>query len=403
MKNKQSIFSQELARDFKNKKINQLSDSDKKEYRMNMLENFFMEFSNKENRFIFFCPDIVVVNPIVEIIYKTALTVKNLGYSVIILHEIKGFRCKWILEKYKEYSDLTIDYIIDKKSKKSKKENNSYSFKPTDTLIIPDLFQDILENIREVKLLQKVVLVTGNAGIGNLQPGNTYKQLGVNSLLFLEKNTKEKYEKLFPELDNSLLMSSYSIDNELYNSEKIIPNEILPAIAFNKNEKLAQQVTNIFFNKYPNLRFFSIKFLDRQNYELYLESLTRSCLFVYLDEDISFKKPVYEALTLGIPTVTNTRNDFEETDLFSFSKDPFEIADAIAEFCINWLECSNNTMKQSVLSLANSYDLTGKHSDVKFRNEVLQIFETLHQEKIKYFTSLKQSVEKIETTINEQK
>jgi len=160
-----------IEQNLKQARIEQLPEKAKKDYKLRLLEEIFLQLANKENRYIFYCPDIAVVNTLVKLIYETAYEVKELGYNVVILHEIDKFKCKWLFEQYPHLKDLQLDYIIKKKSGKSNKTKSQYSFKISDTLIVPDQFQEILDNLIDTKLIQKVILAAqARAGRGNQHP-----------------------------------------------------------------------------------------------------------------------------------------------------------------------------------------------------------------------------------------
>lgn len=398
-----SVFTESLKQGFKNKKIENLSNEDKKQYRLSTLDIFFKEISNKENRYIFYCPDIVVVNHFVKTIYDIAYCLHTLGYNVTMLHEIKGYKPNWIYqnESTKDYKDLKIDYVIEKREgKKTKKEKNTYGFKPTDTIILMDMFQEILENIYETKLLQKVVLVTGYTGISNLPTGYSYKALGVNTLLFLDSKVKDDYDSVFPDVENKILLDSYQIDKSIFKLEDINTKEIYPVICISKigNEKLAQQVTNIFYNKYPNFRVFSFKIIARENYEVYIESLKHSCLYLNLDDNLHYQS-LLEAIHLGIPTATFYRKEFEndknliENLVIADNKDAFTIVEFLIDFCTEWLHTSNVYFQKEVLKIENELKHEDQHTSVNFNKKVKNTFEFLQEERVKFFTNIKQTVE----------
>lgn len=399
-----SVFTESLKQGFKNKKIENLSEQDKKEFRLGTLDVFFNEISNKENRFIFYCPDVVVVNHFIKTIYDIAYTLHTLSYNVVILHEIKGYKPLWIFqnETTKHYKDLKIDYVIEKREgKKTKKEKNTYGFKPTDTIIIPDMFQEILENIYETKILQKVVLVTGYTGIGNLPTGYSYRALGVNSLIFLDEKIKKDYEEVFPDVENTFLLNHFNIDKTIFNTKQINTKDIYPVICLSKigNEKLAQQVTNIFYNKFPNLRVFAFKIIDRENYEVYLESLQHSCLYLNLDDNLH-KQSLFEAINLGIPTATYVRKEFEEEkelqeNVIVSEKDAFSIVDFLVMFCTDWLHTSTKFYNTEVLKINKKLKIDKEHTGEYFNNDIQRIFECLQDERVKFFTTIKQAVESV--------
>lgn len=397
MSNK-SVFTQELQRGFKEKRIDKLSTEDKNNFRLKRIEQIFSELENKENRFIFYCPDIVIVNHIVKAIYDIAYTLHTLHYKVVILHEMKGFKCKWLLddEHYSNYKDLNLEYVIERKNKKSKKEKNQYSFKPTDTLIVPDVFQDMFENIREVKLVQKVVLVTGYNGISNLEIGSDFRHLGVKSILYLNSKLKADYEALFPQITNNLLIDYNFINKKTFDKKIVDKSKVYPVIGISKigNDKLAQQVCNLFYNKFHNLRVFSFKILDRTNYIEYVSSLQHCCLYLNLDETLGFYQSLLEAQELSVPTATFERRELEGDaveKVVRLKRDAFEIVDFLGEYCKLWLTFPNHQIT-SELETLEIPDL----NENEFQKSLSNVFTVLHEEKVKYFAIIKQAIEKNE-------
>lgn len=401
-----SAFEQKVIQKFKQKKIEGLSDDKKSEYRNQKIEEIFSEIADNKNRYIFYCPDILVVNNLVKIIYDMAYHLGKAGFNVLVLHEISGFKCKWILnnEHLKDYNNIKIDYIIKKKSKKSKKEKNNYSFKPTDTLIVPDVFQEVLENILELKLVQKVLLVSSYLGLGSLKPGTNYKQLDVTSFIFLEKKLMEDYASLFKEKENNFyLLDSYSINKDIFNYNSVKESEIYPTIAISAigNVKLASQITSIFYNLYPRLSVFSFKIIDRSNYEEYTESLLHSCLFLILDETMGFRQIATESMTLGIPTLTFQRRELTfingmKEEVCVLSKDPFEIAEVISLYCIHWLAESNHDIREEVLDIVNKMQV--EHSDLEFKERLIECVDNIKKDKVKMFASIQQSFDKAQSS-----
>lgn len=393
-KNKNSLISQKM----KEMEINNLSPSDKKDYKIKTIESIFEQLTNRSNRYIFYCPDIAIVNNLVKLIYETCYSVKQLGYEVIVLHEIDGFKCKWLFEQkeYKHLKELKVEYIIKKKSNKSKKTKSNYAFKPSDTLIVPDQFQEILDNLIDVKLVQKVIFVSSYTGLSALPLGVDYSVLGVKKFLFLEKKLKDDYESLF-KLD-SILIDKYPINEIFYQKRNV--KEIYPSICISNigNNELTQEIINIFYSKYPNLRTFTFKILSRDNFENYIDCLTHCAALLILDKNLGNKQIFYEAINMGIPIFSFNRRECEgELKENSFcGNDSFEIVDNLSIFCQHWLTLSTNFFTKQIETLGDKLGI----KEYTYKNYTKQLkfaFEDLQQERIKYFSGIKQSIEKEES------
>ena len=377
--------------------FNKLPDSDKKEHRHKMLETIFKQLGDKENRYIFYCPDIPYVNNLVKLVYEIAFELKELGFQTMILHEINGFKCKWLFEQdeYKHLREIEVEYIIKKKSSKSKKTRSQYAFKPTDTLIVPDQFQEVMDNLADVKLMQKVILVSSHTGISALAPATDYSVLGVDNIIFVENKLREDYESLFKitplRVDYPINTNVFQRDNE--------PTQIYPAIAVSNigNNDMLQSIINVFHAKYPNLRTFTFKVLPRDNYEDYIDTLQHAALLLVLDKNMGNNQMIYEALAMGLPVGTFVRRECEGElgEQIFLGVDAFEIADNIALFCESWLNNSTNVFTDSIKGIAKDLGMD-KLTYENFSTTLLDAFNHLQQERVKYFAAIKQSIEKEE-------
>jgi hypothetical protein len=372
----------------KESRIENSSEDFKKQYKLKTLDAVLDDLSNNKNRYIFYCPDIAIVNSLTKLIYETAYEAQKAGYSVMILHEVDGFKCKWLYEseEYKHLKSVPVDYVIKQKSKKSTKTKSNYAFKPSDTLIIPDQFQEMLDNLVDVKILQKVVFVTSFIGLATLQFGMDYKALGVSKLLFTEKTLAAGYNSLFQV--ESVFIDNYPI-NKMFSPRD--EASVLPLISISNigSNEFVQQVINIFYNKYPNLRVFNFRVLDRGNINMYLENLKRAALVLMLDKTVNSSQMIYEAFACGCPVGSIKRSEIETeiAEEIYFGDTAFEIADNLALFCQAWLNNRTDVVTKSVLSIK---DLSN-HTYENFSQQVLDAIESMKENRVNFFTKVKDS------------
>lgn len=368
------------------------SETFKKDYKYKTLENVLEDLDKKNNRYVFYCPDIVLVNSLVKLIYEIAYEAWADGYEVVILHEINGFKCKWLYEtpEYKHLKEVPIDYIIKKKGAKTKRTSNQYAFKPADTLIVPDQFIEMLENLVQVKILQKVVLVTSYTGLSSIQPGTDFKTLGVDKVVFAEKTLGKDYNSLFRDLDSSYI-DRYPINTDLFTPR--VEKDVIPLISVSQigNNDFVQQVINIFYNKYPNLRVFNFRLLDRTNIELYVENLKRAALLLVLDKSLASMQMIYESIQMGCPVATTKRTESEQSiaENTYFGDTAFEIAENLAIFCQTWLNNRTKVFTEETLKLKDLKE----YSYEKFGEQVISVVEELRQKRIEFFTKVKASTD----------
>lgn len=395
-----SNFRKQLEQEFKNKKYDNLSADKKRDVKLNSLNEILGDIKNKDNRYIFYCPDIALVNPLVKLVYEVAYQAKLAGYNVVMLHELNGFKAKWLFEceDYKEFRNLPVEYVINKSSKKSKKTRNTYAFRASDTLVVTDAYQDMLENImseESLKLVQKIVLVTGYMGLASIQPGMDYDKLNVNSLVFFDENIKADYAKLFQ-------TKNYLIDNYIvskgFNRDVVKADEVYPVIGITSigNNDKAQQLINVFYNRYPNLSMFTFKVVARDNMDMFIENVSTSAAIVVLDKNIITKQMIYECLNMGVTPILPKRREFMDNKVivenFVVDDDVFEIADAIASYCQYWLTMSNKKIKSAMMRIADSLDLDSRTVE-QFGSTVALIFSELQENRYLMFNNMKELIE----------
>ncbi len=371
-----------LEQQFKQKSIDNSSEEFKKNYRLKTLDEIFKQLGNRENRILFYCPDIPLVNDLTKIIYNLAYTLEKYKFNVTIIHEIHTYKCKWLIDEDRKYNKLKVDYFIKKKGSKTKKTSNNYSFKPSDTLIVPDQFIEIFDNLNSVKLIHKVVLFNSLGSLSSLSPGIDFNSLKIDTAIFLNKTLEDLYSSLFTFKSKYLLEYNY-VD---YTDVKRDSEEVLPLISLSNigNVEFVNQVINVFYNKYPYLRIFNFRILDRNNYSLYKENFEKSCLILALDKTLNGTVIFDEAAKFKIPIITNKRPELNEEYLkLIYAGDTcLEIADAIAEFCSYWL----NTFTKEVDDSSEDY------IEKPFEEKLLEIFKALTEERALYFKRIKESV-----------
>lgn len=379
--------------------IENSSEQFKKDYKYKTLEQVISDLDNKNNRYVFYCPDIVLVNSLVKLIYETAYEAWAEGYEVVILHEINGFKCKWLyeLEEYKHLKDIPVDYIIKKKGAKTKRTSNQYAFKPADTLVVPDQFIEMLENLVSVKILQKVVLVTSYTGLSSIQPGTDFKSLGVDKVIFAEKTLARDYSSLFSGLDAAFI-DKYPINADIFKVRD--EKNVIPLITVSQigNNDFVQQVINVFYNKYPNLRVFNFRLLDRNNMNLYTENLNRAAMLLVLDKSLASMQMIYEAIQMGCPVGTTKRQEAEReiAENTYLGDTAFEVADNLAFFCQTWLGNRTKVFTEETLKFKDLSEYTYEN----FGKQVIDVVEELRQKRIEFFTKVKASTDAAVSTGN---
>jgi len=380
---KKSVFLTELEAARKNQVDKALPEEVRKLKRFEKLDGIFEEIANKQNRYLFYCPDIPFANSMVKIIYEYAYRLKNLGYNVKVLHEVKGFKPDWLDYTWKK--EISVDYLQEKKNNKLTQPN--YDFRPTDSIIIPDGFWTVMESIAQMRTVHKIVLALGYGGIVTSKPGLNWGALGFQDVICVSKKVISDYKSLWPYLNY------YHIGYEL-KQENFIPlptKEVKPIIGLmTRSREDAAQIINTFYAKYPFLDFFEFKILKKMSTNQYIHNLKNCCVLAFVDEQSGHPAPPLEALALDVPVVSVYGRGMEHLAsnpnfYWVGSKDMFLLTEKLAEVCYSWM--FNPTQKPQQKEILEEY------SADKVISRLFNTFEELQQVKVKTFVAVKEAVE----------
>jgi hypothetical protein len=385
-----SEFQESLGRALKVQRDKELPEDKRKEIRYNKLNAIFTELGDRQNRYIFYCPDIPFALSTVKIIYETVNKLKQLGYNAMVLHEVKGYRPSWLKKDW--VKDIPTDYL-QHKTAQGTLTKPVFKFKPTDTIIIPDGFFSIMKGFENIKQIHKVVFAFGYGGFATAEIDWSF--LGFTDVLCVSEKIKEDYSKTWPHLNYHVI--GYEINQEDF--APVEPKNVYPVIALScRNREDAGKIITIFQSKYPYLDMFSFKILKKLDTEQYAEALKNSALLVFVDEQAGHPAPPLEAIAAGVPTIAVYGRGMEHLAnhpgiLWVEANDPFLITELLAKVCINWL--SNPTVQVTDKTILNNY------TSECIKTNLLNTFEELQLHKIKLFTAVKKAVDegKLDDTV----
>lgn len=337
-------YSDKIKEAFRQKNLENLKPEHKHERELNLLNKFIEEIDEKSNRILFYCPDMEFPSRSLYTIYQFSNTLNKLGYNSIVLHEEYGFKPKWAGNKFEH---LKVQYLGSKKDKiKQKKQSHAeFSFKANDTVIVPDGFWYIMENLAEEKVLEKIVLLMSYEGLGTMQNYYNWYHFGFKKAISVGENLMRDHQALFPYINFVHIPYVIDIDLEPVKDKVFIQPEIG---LFVRNKREAAQIINTFVNKYPMLSVWQFKVMRKLDMSNYLEQLAKSAVLVVFDPMSGCVVPPLEAIALNIPVVLSKTRNVEHLagadNIIATGDNVFDLVDDLAAFCYNWLFESNNTV-----------------------------------------------------------
>ena len=367
-------FSKKIDEQRRLKFLDNLKPEDKNKREITLINDLIKNISNKENRYIFYCPDLPIPLATLKTIYQTVSELKKLGFNSFVLHETNNFKPEWLKEEY-EVNKLFIN--TDKKGKKT-----TFDFKTDDTFIVPDGFIGIMESVSDIKTINKIVYLMSYEGLAVLKDNN-WNRLGFNKVLSVSKQLIEDYKSCFPELSYYYLpfyINENSINKFLNVKEK---NTIT---IFSRNKKDSSQLINIFYNKYGFLDVFNFKIIRTLDSDEYYKSISESCLMILMDSESGCTIPPIEASYFGVPVIMFEGRNMEHLDYYKenlniIPRDIFLITEVLAEFCLNYLTKFENRkiIKDKEYTLNNFKKRINIFNDIQ--NEQLLKFENILKSK----------------------
>jgi len=383
---KPSLFKQRLNDSARKVAQKKLSPEKRKERSLQRLEETFLKLGNKENTYLFYCPDMPFGTTSVKTIYEFAYKLQKLGFSTKVLHEQYGFKPNWFKEEW--VKEVQVDYIQGKQLVKSnKRPESNYRFNPTDTIILPEGFWTLAEGFKEIKPLNKVILALGYGGLMTAEPGLDWSHFGFTDVICLTERLKQDYQAVWPHFRYHVV--PYSID-----TQKLAPvtvDKVYPAIGLSvRNREDAQAIINIFYNRYPYLDIFEFKVLKRLDTNSYADTLKHCACLVFVDEKAGCPAPPLEAIAVGIPTIAVYGRGMEHlaqhpSIQWIESNDFFVIAEALATFCIKWLQGPTEQVADK--------QILENYTPEKVEVALATTFNELQQIKIQMFTAIKKAID----------
>jgi hypothetical protein len=295
----------------------------------------------------------------IRYIYQMAKTLKDNGFSPVILHEKNDYTkvSSWLDEEYDEIEHQSI-------------ENQNLQVSPEDFLIIPEIFAFVMDQVKNLPCA-KIVLAQSYAYIlDTLNPGQSWNQFGF--LKCITTNNKQKeYIEILMRQNTFDVITPYINDN--FRPRKLPPMPIIGV--HTRDQSDAIYIIKSFYLKFPQYRWFTFRDLRGLTEKEFANSIQECFLNVWVDDDSGFGTFPLESMASGVPVIgkiPNLQPDWMNEDNGIWIKDKLLIVDVIADFIQNWLE---DNIKPEIFEAMKETSDKFKNKQ-KFENEVVTIFDS---------------------------
>jgi hypothetical protein len=262
----------------------------------------------------------------VRYIYEMAYSLKNAGFSPIMLHEKPDYThiTKWLDEKYS--TELTHQSI----------EGQNLQVTPEDFIILPEIFGYAMEQLKNLPCGKIVIAQSYRYITETLQPGQNWASFGFLKCITTNNKQKEYIEKVMRQTTFDVIEP---VIGEVFEPRKLPP---MPVIAIHtKDQSDTINIIKTFYLKFPQYRWFTFKDLRGLSEKEFAQSLKECFLSVWMDDDSAHGTFPLESMACNVPVLAKVpamQPEWMNENNGIWVQDKTLMSDYIADFIQNWLE-----------------------------------------------------------------
>lgn len=238
-------------------------------------------------------------------IYEHVRILNNLGYRACILHEKNDYRLRgddkqsgisdWLGEEYASLPHACI-------------ENQELNISPSDFIVIPEIFANVMEQIKSFPC-RKIVLSQSYDFLLELLPiGKSWTtDFGFNDVITTSNRQAEYLRSLFPSIRTHVV--PVSIPSYFTDCDK--PKVPIVCI-HSRNQGEAAKIAKSFYLQYPVYKWITFKELRGLSRRDFATELSKSCLSVWIDDVAGFGTFPLEAIECNTAVIGKIPNMIPE-------------------------------------------------------------------------------------------
>jgi len=336
---------------------------------------------NKQFSFYFLTPDVKgSQRASIAETYHYVKVLRDLGYNAIILHEKNDYSGveSWLGEEYSSLPHASI-------------EGGNLKVSPHDFLIVPELFGNVLHQVKDLPCKKIVLTHSYDYILDMLSPGTSWLQLGVKDCITTNNKIKEYIDSVFFGVDTKIIepvIPEYFYDREI-SGEKLKT----PMVAIHcRDERHTSKIIKEFYLKYPLFRWITFRNMKDMSRKEFANALSECCVSVWVDDISGFGTFPIESMKSGIPVIGKVPNlipDWMTENNGIWEYDMLNIPNLIAGYIKNWLEDNEqieNIINESVKTV------TERFTTEKSIEQITNVFSEYIENRI---TELTESINKI--------
>lgn len=360
----------------------------KKDEMLKIVEENIQKMENKSFNVFFFVID-TKGNPSgsLEYIYRTALTLHELGYKVSMLHqedEFVGVR-EWLGDSAADLPHYNI-------------KNENVEISASDFLFIPEILSSVMSQTKTLPC-KRVIILQNHSFMADFMPvGVTPFDMNINEMIVTTETLKNISDEYFRGIKTHVVRPMISpVFRNNDTPKKLIVNVI------SRNQDDISRIVKPFYWKYPVYKWISFRDLRGVTQEVFSDALREGAITVWMDDISDFGYSALEATKSGsivIAKVPATPTDWtfvhEVTDngeqnglnpAFIWFDDLNRVPDMIASIVRTWtLDKIPQELYDNLSHAADAYnygshkeDVTREYVDGLFKKRLSDFKEVLVQ------------------------
>ncbi len=370
------------------------------ENQTSQLKDVIRVLENKESKLYFFTLD-TKGNPTAGIatIYEHVKMLNELGYKAYILHEKNDYKLRgdengqgisdWLGEEYAKLPHCSI-------------EGQELLISPADFIIIPEIFSNIMEQVKGFPC-KKIVLSQSYDYLLELLPiGKRWDfDYGFNDVITTSSKQGEYIKSLFPSIKTHVIPPS--IPSYFKDSGK--PKTPVVGI-LTRNAGDAAKLAKAFYLQFPIYKWVTFKELRGLSREKFASDLEKCCLAVWVDDQSGFGTFPLEAMECNTPVIGKMPNmipewmeNVEPNGEISvknngvWTNTTLNIPELIATYLKVWLE---DAVPSDLLD--GMAETRGRYTTALQKEALTNVYENIITNRV---SELKITLEKLENALNE--
>ncbi len=344
-----------------------------------VIEEQIKNLKNKEFTILFFVMDTKGTPTAgVSNIYKHVKTLRDLGYDAKILHDKNDYTRvgSWLGSEYDKIPHVSV-------------ESQELKVKPTDFIIIPEIFANVMEQTVNLPCKRIVFSQAYDYVLEMMMPGKRWADYNIFDCITTSDKQSEYLKNLMSGGLNTHIIP-VSIPKFFRPSSK--PKKPIIAI-FTRDQRDTVKIFKSFYIKYPHLKWFTFRDMRNMPTEKFAENLSECCVSVWVDEISGFGTFPLESMKCNVPVLGKVPNiipEWMEDKNGLWTHDINIIPDILAKFTQSWLEDSSPEELFEKMS-----EMSNKYTEEEQKEKILEVYTKIFDNRINEFQS---NIDKLEVT-----